>query len=134
MIFLDSWIWLNFFIEKKSNKSQKILENVKAGKKAIISSFTLAEIKYHIAKKRNNETSNEVLNVIESFPNLIILPVTNSVAKLAADLRLNYYSKKKTMSFGDALQLATAILKNCDILYSGDKDFKDIKEIKTVII
>lgn len=134
MIFLDSWVWIDFFIEQRSKQSQKILEHVREGQIAVISSFTLAEIKFHVAKRINSEAAKEFIHIIENFPNLHILPVTNEVAKMSADLRLKYYSKKTPISFGDAVRLATAVLKKCSTLYSGDKDFKNVQEIKCVMI
>ncbi|MCM8803596.1 MAG: PIN domain-containing protein [Candidatus Omnitrophica bacterium] len=136
MIFIDSWVLIEFFSEgKKFKKARSIMEKIEAGEKAIISTMVLTEIKYRIAKKYSIRKSDEVVHEILTFPNVKILPISVDVAILAANLKIKYYDKeKRPLSFADVINLATAIISKCNVFYSGDSDFKNIKEIKTVIL
>ncbi len=135
MFFIDSWVWIELFSEdEKYKEAEKVIEKLQK-KEGVISSTVLMEVRYRIKKKYNRELSDRVIHIMEAFDNLNTLPVTSEVAKYAADLRDKYYErKKKELSYADAIHLATAVLADCEILYSGDRDFEDIKEIKTVII
>lgn len=135
MIFLDSWVWIEYFSEdKKFKEAAEILESV-YNEDIVISTMILIEVKYRIAKKFDIDKSDRVINLIESFPTIKIIPVTKEVAKLAAEIRLKYYKESyRLFSYADAINLATALLTNCKIFYTGDPDFKGIEEIKTVII
>jgi predicted nucleic acid-binding protein len=135
MIFLDSWIWIEFFSEKSKWKEAEHIVARLETEKGIISSVVLMEIRYIFLRKFDTEKADRVIHIIESFANLEITPVTSGVAKYAADLRDKYYQKgKRELSYGDAINLATAILTGCETLYSGDVDFKNIQELTTEII
>lgn len=136
MIFLDSWIWLEFFTEgEKQTEADKILESVNKNLTAATSAAALTEIKYIIAKRFGIERSETVLQIIENMPNLSIVPVSSGAAKLAADLRLKYYKKSiREISYIDAINLAIALLTNCNKFYTGDPEFRGIKEIEVVIV
>ena len=135
MFFIDSWIWIEFFSEDdRYKKAEKVIEKLQE-KEGVISTTVLMEVKYRIKKKYDRELSDKVIHIIEAFDNLNILPVTSEVAKYAADLRDKYYEKnQKELSYADAIHLATAVLADCEILYSGDPDFKDIYEIETEVV
>ena len=136
MIFIDSWVWIEVFSEgERYEKAREILKTISDGEIGVISAICIAEIKYRITKKFGSDYAYEVIYLIENYPNLKIMPVTAEVAKLAADLRVKYYKKPdKTVSYADMINLATALLTGCDVLYSGDPDFEGIEEIETVII
>jgi predicted nucleic acid-binding protein len=136
MIFIDSWIWIELFSEgEKHKKAREILKTVSDGEAGVISAICIAEIRYRLSKKLGSSHANEVTYLMENYPNLKIMPVTTDVAKLAADLRVKYYKKPdKMVSYADMINLATALLAKCDVLYSGDPDFKGIDEIKIGII
>ncbi|MDI6807153.1 MAG: PIN domain-containing protein [Candidatus Aenigmarchaeota archaeon] len=137
MIFIDTWLWLEFFLEgKKFKKVRKLLEKIKNGKeKGMITPLVLAEIKFNIEKKVGIEDAEEVIFSIENFPNLRIASVTPETAKLGANLRSKYYEKpRKALSYADTINLATAIIERCETLYTGDEEFEGIEEIKIKII
>ena len=135
MFFIDSWIWIEFFSEDDRYKeAEKVIEKLQE-KEGVISTTVLMEVKYRIKKKYDRELSDRVIHIMEAFDNLNILPVTSEVAKYAADLRDKYYKRKqKELSYADAIHLATAVLTDCEVLYSGDPDFEDIDEIETEIV
>jgi predicted nucleic acid-binding protein len=132
MIFLDSWIWLELY--SKTEKWEKCKEIVLSSTEKCISTMVIIEVKYKGTKKFGLEMTEKIISNFENNENIKIIPVTNEIAKLAADLRLKYYSKTKNISYGDCINLATALLTNCKKLYSGDPDFKDIDEIKTIVV
>ena len=133
MIFLDSWIWIEFYSE--SEKWKKCEALILSKERKCISTIILTEAKYKLTKKLGLEIAEKIMHYIEENENIEIIPVTKEIAKLAADLRLKYYKRSdKDLSYADVINLATAILSNCKALYSGDSDFKDVEEIKTVIV
>lgn len=135
MFFIDSWIWIEFFSEDDRYKeAEKVIEKLQE-KEGVISTTVLMEVKYRIKKKYDRELSDRVIHIMEAFDDLNILPVTSEVAKYAADLRDKYYKRKeKELSYADTIHLATAVLTDCEVLYSGDPDFEDIDEIETEIV
>jgi predicted nucleic acid-binding protein len=136
MIFIDTWVFVEFFSEgEKFKRVEKIINKIKSGKKTVTSTMVLTELKYIIAKRYGIRKSDEVIHQILTLPNIKILPVSMDVALLAASLRIKYYHKeKRPLSYGDVINLATALIANCKVFYSGDPDFKGIEEIKTIII
>ncbi|MBS3814812.1 PIN domain-containing protein [Candidatus Bipolaricaulota bacterium] len=135
MIFIDSWVWIEYFSkDERWREAENVLKKLEE-EKGIVSSLVLAEVRYRILRKFDAEKADRVLNAIENFDNLQIVPVTAEVAKYGADIRDKYYRRgEKELSYADAIHLSTAILVNCEELYSGDPDFLDIEEIKTKVI
>lgn len=135
MIFIDSWVWIEYFSEdERWREAEKVLQKVER-EKGFVSSRVLAEVRYRILRKFDAEKADRVLNTIESFENLQVMPVSAEVAKYGADLRNKYYQRgEKELSYADAIHLATAVMAQCKKLYSGDSVFLDIDEIKTEVI
>jgi len=135
MIFIDSWVWIEFFSKDEGwKKAEKVIKKLEE-REGIISSTVLMEVKYRIKKKFDKELSDRTIHAIEAFDYLTILPVNSKVAKYAADLRDKYYKRgKRELSYADAIHLATAVLTDCETLYSGDPDFEDIDEVNTEIL
>jgi predicted nucleic acid-binding protein len=134
MIALDSWIWLEFFLAgAKQERAQEILERVREYG-AVVSTVALAEVRYRLARQFGLPRADEFIYLMEQYPNLKILPLVRPAALLAAQIRLKHYSKRRPLSYADAAHIATAVLAGCDTLYSGDPDFKDLDEIRTVVI
>jgi len=135
MIFIDSWVWIEFFSEgEKSDKAEKVIQELEK-REGIISSTVIMEVKYRIKKKYDRELSDRTVHAIEAFDNLTILPVNSKVAKYAAELRDKYYKRNtRELSYADAIHIATAIMSDCEVLYSGDPDFEDIDEVNTEVL
>src|SRR3989344_6300504 len=133
MIFLDSWVFLEYL--GKAEKSDKCKELILGQEEKVISTIVIVELRYHGIKKFGLENTENIISLIEDEDSIITIPITKEIANMAADLRLKYYNeKKRPISFSDTLNLATAILTGCKKLYSGDPDFDGIDEIKTGII
>ncbi|MDY6764558.1 MAG: PIN domain-containing protein [Halobacteria archaeon] len=135
MIFIDSWIWLEFFLEDESWKaSEKVIEKLE-DEQGVIASTVLLEVRYRINRKFGGEKADRVTTLINSFDNLEILPVTAEAAIYAADLRRKYYKRdERELSYADAIHIAIASMTECDELYTGDPDFENVDEIQTHII
>ncbi len=135
MIFIDSWVWIEFFSEgEKSKKAEKVIKKLEK-RDGVISSTVVMEVKYRIKKKYDRELSDRTVHAIEAFDNLTILPVNSKVAKYAAELRDKYYERDtRELSYADAIHIATAIMSDCEVLYSGDPDFEDIDEVNTEVL
>lgn len=133
MIALDSWIFLEYFtLGSKFDRCKKLL--LRKSKK-IISVVTLMEIIYKGTKIAGSKRAREFIQDILSSPSIIIVDVNKKIAERSAELRLKYYRKgKREVSYADMINLATALMTRCDKFYSGDPDFKNIQEIKTVIL
>lgn len=133
MIYLDSWIFLEYFTSGlKYEKSRKLILSKKT---KVISPIVLMEVKYRATKKRGRKNTAEFLHKIITNPSIVVINVDRKIAEKAATLRLKYYKKNvQEFSYSDTIHLATAILSKCSRFYSGDPDFKNIKEIKTIVI
>ena len=132
MIFLDSWVFIEYFSSNENKNSASLIENFTDTR--AISSVVIAEVKYRISKKFDNIKASEAIDVINSLQNLRILPVTKEIAEFAAELRIKYYNKERQISYIDAINLATAIKVGCDAFYTGDPDFDGIDEIEIINI
>ncbi len=135
MIFIDSWVWIELFLtEDQWKQAEQVIDRLKQ-EEGIISSLVLAEVRYRMLQKTSKENTDRVIQSMESIDRLQILPVTARVATYGADLRNKYYQRGSLeLSYADAIHLATAVLSNCQTLYSGDPDFESIEEIETDII
>ena|SRR3989338_8993015 len=92
MIFLDSWIWIEYFSDgEKLKESTEILEDITIEQGGVISTMVLTEVKYRIAKKFDVTKADWVITLIENFSNIKIIPVTKEIAKLSANLRAYPY-------------------------------------------
>jgi len=133
MIALDSWIFLEYFtLGSKYIKCKKLLLSKS---KKIISAITIMEIKYKGTKIVGKKRVREFLQDITTSPSVIIVDVNKKIAEKSADLRLKYYKRGiREVSYADMINLATAILTKCSKFYTGDPDFKNINEIKTIVL
>jgi predicted nucleic acid-binding protein len=93
------------------------------------STITLAEflVKPKIA---NNLQAIKLFNETLEKLNIIVLDINRDIAELSAQLRSQYQFLKSL----DAIQLASAINSNCSLLFTNDKVFKRIPEIKTILV
>lgn len=135
MIFVDSWVWLEYFLEtESSNPAVEVVKSLET-EKGVITSTVLMEVRYRFRQEFGRSKADRLTNAIRAFDNLIILPVTEDLAVRAADLRSKYYEREeREISYADAIHLAAAELSGCEILYTGDKDFRDVEEVEVKIL
>jgi predicted nucleic acid-binding protein len=134
MIYLDSWVWIEFFSRGDSrDEAEEVISQLQESG-AVISTAVLMEVGYILRRKYGEERANAVIAIIEAFEEMHILPVSNEVAVYAASLRDKYNRDGRQFSYGDAIHLATAVLTGCETLYSGDPDFLEVTELEIAII
>lgn len=134
-IYLDTFVFMDILSgEAEAAKAQAYLEKMKAGATGVVSAVLFSELAYHIKRKRGKERAIEILAYISSLPNLEIVPVSKEIAEAAGMLRARYAGKiTKKLTYFDCLHLATAIAANCSKFVTGDKGFRDVKEIEMEI-
>ncbi|MBI5036111.1 PIN domain-containing protein [Candidatus Micrarchaeota archaeon] len=135
-VLVDSSVFLELLLEgERSGQAKKLLSGIKEGKRhGVVSAFSIAEVKYHVLRKLGHAEAAEAAYLVEAFPNVEVVDVTAAIAADAADLRYKYYDRKnRPVSFGDAVQIATALYAGCTAIISGDADFKGLEEIRAEI-
>ena len=133
--YLDTFVFMDILSgEADAVKAHSYLEKMKQGAKGVVSSILFAELAFHIRRKRGREKAEEILLYIKSLPNLEIVPVDQEIAKAAGFLR-SHYSKKipKKLTYMDCIHIATAKAAGCTKFVTGDRGFKDVKEIEMEI-
>lgn len=134
-VFIDTAPFI-YFIEKDSNNPQyheRLKNFFKYGydndKKFVSSVITMEE--YFVFPYRN-----KIYSFIDMFYRLVatidmeIVEINQEIARKAARIRAEYKGFKAM----DALQLAVACLSGCDLFLTNDKQLKQFKEIKCVIV
>jgi predicted nucleic acid-binding protein len=134
-VFIDTAPFI-YFIEKDSNVPlyyEKVKSFFQDGyendKRFITSVITMEE--YFVFPYRNNAHS-----LIDMFQRLVdtmdieIIDVNQQVAKKAAQIRAEYKGFKAM----DALQLAVACLSGCDLFLTNDKQLRQFREIKCIVV
>jgi predicted nucleic acid-binding protein len=135
VIFVDSWVWIEFFAEdERWRDAEAVLERIsEAG--GILAPTVLMEVWYRIQERTDVERADRVVGAIQRFEGLEIAPVTTEAALTAARLREKYYQRgERELSYADAIHLAIAVMTDCDVLYSGDDDFSELDELETTIV
>jgi len=135
VIFVDSWVWIEFFAEDdRWRDAEAVLERIPE-EGAVLAPTVLMEVWYRIQEKTDSERADRVVGTIQRFEGLEIAPVTTEAALTAARLREKHYQRgERELSYADAIHLAIAVMTDCDVLYSGDPDFADLDEIETTIV
>lgn len=71
-----------------------------------------------------------MFNRLVSTTDMEIVEISQEIAKKAAQIRAEYKGFKAM----DALQLAVACLKKCDLFLTNDKQLRQFKEIKCITV
>jgi len=97
---------------------QKVLEaNARNENMIMTSSITVAEIKAGVLSTADGRKK---LDRVLLRPNLLVINVDLRIASLAGEIKSYYLSHPRTISLGDAVQCATAILHDADELHTFD--------------
>jgi len=134
MRYLDSWIWLEFFVDgDKADKAEEVFESSREDL-SVISAMVLMEVGYRV-KNFEAERAERLVDSVRSFERQETVPITESIALRAADLRRKYYSRTSNeFSYADAVHLSTALSTGCEVFYTGDSDFREVDEIEVEIV
>lgn len=138
MIFLDSWVWLEFiFSGEHASEAESVIKRANtAAKGGLIAPTIISEVGYRVRVVEDQDTATEAVRAIREFDYIDSMPLIDEIAEYAAELRFKYYEPgDRELSYADAIHLATAVVHDdCAVLYSGDPDFADLDEIETVIL
>jgi len=96
---------------------------------AVTSPITLAECLIHPYRFHQPSTAERFREVIVSGKNVTFAPTTEQMADIASRLRATY-----NIALPDALQLATAIVTECDVILTNDPMLKRVGEISVLIL
>lgn len=138
MIFLDSWVWLEFVFDgDRADAAEAVIERADSPEVGgLLAPTVLAEVSYRIRTVDGAGTADEAIRAIHDYEYVESVPLIDQVAEYAAELRFKYYERgERELSYADAIHLATATLHDdCHVLYSGDPDFEGVDEIETVVL
>ena len=141
MIFLDSWVWLEYvFSGEKTEAAEAVIQRANtADTGGLIAPTVIAEVSYRVRRVEDEATAAETVSAIHDFEHIESMPLIDTIAEYAAELRAEHYEPgERELSYADAIHLATAIIHDdCDALYSGDPDFggiDGIDDIETVVL
>jgi len=121
MFLVDSSGWIELFTEGSlASKYSKYLKNL-----AKIKTPTI--VLYEVYKKIKRErTEEDALLAVSLINRTSVIPLTESIALLAADLSL-----KLSLPMADAIVYATALEENCELVTS-DTHFKGLERVVLV--
>ena len=133
-LYLDTFVFMDILSgEPEAKKAESYLEKIRISG-GVVSSILFTELAFHIRRKKGREKAEEILMYIKSLPNLEIVPVSPDIAKAAGFLRSHYMKKiPKKLTYFDCVHLSTALAAGCTKFVTGDKGFRDIKEIEMEI-
>ncbi|OYR46386.1 PIN domain-containing protein [Halorubrum sp. Hd13] len=138
MIFLDSWVWLEFvFSGENADSAESLIERANtAAEGGLIAPTIIAEVAYRVRVVEDQDTAKETVRAIREFQYIDSMPLIDEIAEYAAELRFKYYDPgERELSYADAIHIATAVVHDdCEVLYSGDPDFAELDEIETIIL
>ena len=134
-IYLDTFVFMDVLSnDPEAVKKATFYLNQLKEKQAVISSILFSELAFHVKRARGRERAEEIFMYISSLPNLEVIPVSQGIAKAAGMLRARYHGKiEKKLTYFDCIHLATALDCGCTRFVTGDKGFRDIREIKMEI-
>ncbi|WP_226479835.1 type II toxin-antitoxin system VapC family toxin [Natrinema amylolyticum] len=141
MIFLDSWVWLEFVFDgEDAATAEATIERANsADEGGLIAPTVLAEVSYRIRSVEDEATADEAIRAIRDYEHIESIPLIDDIGEYAAELRFEYYEPgERELSYADAIHLATAAIHDdCHTLYSGDPDFEGfeaLEGLETVVL
>jgi len=131
-IYIDTSPYI-YYLEKNPLYKDKVkaffIDNYNSGNEFVTSAVTLEEFAIVPYREKNQKLLDDFDMFVEDT-GTEILDITKPIAKKAAEIRA-YYSKFKAM---DALQLAAAIISDCNVFLTNDKQLRQFKEMQVLTI
>lgn len=127
-VYLDSNIFVYAFMEEGAlgKRCRELLKVVREGKdEGLTSALTFNEGTHSIRKFLGFDESMTFAESLLSMPHLRIANVDNKILSHALVVIRRY-----KLHAADAIHIATAIEAGTDAVFSQDKDFRKVKEIK----
>lgn len=128
---IDSMIFLYHFANHKTYAplTEVIFQLMESNKLHVVTSMvSVSEILVQAERKKDYITILGYEQFLQSIPNLEILPIDWSLARLAAKMR----GTSPALRLPDALQLSAPLLKNYPLFVTNDHHFKNMKEIEVL--
>ncbi len=125
-----------YFIQKNVN-NPKYFDKVKMfflngyenNKEFVTSVITMEE--YFVFPYRSNNLSYiDMFHRLVATTNMEMVGINQDIAKKAAQIRAEY----KCFKAMDAIQLAVACIMGCDLFLTNDKQLRQFKEIKCIMV
>ena len=96
---------------------------------AITSILTLVELLAGPKKQGQDQLAATYEHLLSPFPNLSLLPVDHTVARLAVDLRAEYGLRTP-----DALHVATTMVSDVQMFVTGDRSKRQVSQLEIVTL
>ena len=131
-ILFDTSALIAYFLgEKGADEVSHWLINIEEDKaKGYISTVTISELAFILGRKDKELMTHVFAHIEES--NLLIVPLTYELAKESGYYRLKNKSLK--LSYADCQIIYSAIDEKIDVIITGDKIWKKLKDIQPIII
>ena len=129
MLLLDTHIWLWWVDSIRGKLSQNIQEEIETAETVVVSDISCFEIEWLVRHGRveMNVPLDEWFALALAEANIICLPVTGEIARLAAALAEHHKDPQ------DRIIIATAILHKASVI-SADRNFPKYSELKDLLI
>jgi predicted nucleic acid-binding protein len=115
-----------FFVEK----SQSLLNSIEEGRvQGIFSIVGMIEVLTGPKLKKQFELAYRYRELLKTFPNLVIVGITEDIVDRASDLRADYGIRTP-----DAIHIASALCHGASIFYTNDVRLKKIKDIAVKLL
>lgn len=138
MIFLDSWVWLEYlFGGDGADDAETAIQRAESPDEGgLVAPTVITEVAYRVRVVDGEEAATAAVRAIRDFEHIESIPLVDEVAEYAAELRYKYYDpRNRELSYADAIHLATAVMHDdCHVLYTGDTDFEGVEEIETEVL
>jgi predicted nucleic acid-binding protein len=122
MLLVDSSGWIEFFTDGPlASEYTKYLKDLT---KIVTPTIVLYEVYKKIKKERTEE---DALLAVSLINRTSVIPLSESIALLAADLSLKY-----ALPMADAIVYSTALEENCKVITS-DIHFKDLDRVILIV-
>lgn len=120
---------LIYFIEQREpylEKLRSVFQMVEEGQATLVTSVvTLLEVLVHPVRNNDESLASEYQDILLHGRNVTTLPVSVTIAQVAAELRA-----ERNLKTPDALQLATAISHQADVFLTNDRDFGSLDTLR----
>ena len=134
-VFVDTAPFI-YFIEKDVynpqyfEKVKEFFMNGYGSNKEFATSVITMEEYFVFPYRNNNHSLIEMFNRFVATMNMEMIEINQEIAQKASQIRAEY----KNFKAMDAIQLATACIMGCDLLLTNDKQLKQFKEIKCIVV
>ena len=131
-VFIDTAPFIYFLDENEAfgETARKIFEEVLNAEKTMISSVITCEEYLVYPYKTNNQDKVDAFFDFTSECGVELCPITEDVARRAAEIRAEYEAFKSM----DALQLAVAEICGCDVFLTNDRQLRQYTGLKCITL